>query len=43
MGQERDVTVIIIIILVQNWSFIGSTIFHPFSNRIVLIIECQMG
>jgi hypothetical protein len=41
MGRERDVTVIII--LVQNWSFIRSTIFHPFPNRIMLIIECQMG
>src|SRR6185369_1121988 len=41
MGRERDVA--IIIILVQNWSPVRSTIFHPFPNRIILIIERKMG
>ena len=40
MGRERDVTVIII--LVQNWSPIRSTIFHPFPHQIILIIERKM-
>jgi hypothetical protein len=41
MGRERDVAVIII--LVQNWSPVRSTIFHPFPHRIILIIERKMG
>ena len=41
MGRERDVTVIII--LVQNWCPVRSTIFHPFPHRIFLIIERKMG
>src|SRR6185312_8825327 len=41
MGRERDVAVIII--LVQNWSPVRSTIFHPFPHRIFLIIERKMG
>jgi len=40
MGRERDVAVIII--LVQNWSLVRSTIFHPFPHRIILIIERKM-
>ena len=40
MGRERDVSVIII--LVQNWSPVKSTIFHPFPHRIILIIERKM-
>jgi len=41
MGRERDVAVIII--LVQNWSPVRSTIFHPFPHQIILIIERKMG
>jgi len=41
MRRERDVSVIII--LVQNWSAVRSTIFHPFPHRIILIIKLKMG
>jgi hypothetical protein len=37
LGRDRDVTVIII--LVKNRIPIRSTIFHPFPQWIILIIE----
>jgi hypothetical protein len=37
MGWERDVSVIII--LIQNWTLVRPTIFHPFLQQIIVLIE----
>jgi hypothetical protein len=37
MGRDRDVSVIII--LIQNWTLVRPTIFHPFLQQIIVLIE----
>jgi hypothetical protein len=39
MGRDRDASVIVIIILIQNWTLVRPTIFHPFPQWIIVLIE----